>query len=313
MISKEEFVQRCDALIPKEEIEKYNKCRKKMWTTLIITLIVEALILFGLCCLWNIVIYLVPFVVIISILIVVLNLKYNWGDFKKKYHKPVMDILFEGYEYYFQQEKYINENVFKSSCFNANYDRYSGEDFLCVKIPNDDGSASDVLLSLCDLRVTKQETVEYSSRDSNGNRVTRKETRTKIVYGGTFGYVNFPFQFKCDLSINVNHKWHKKIKLEDEKFNKACKVYTDNQLEALVILTPTLMNKIKSFVSRINSFKICLMKNGSMYFGMSRDMFELAKSSRKPTGIVFETFYDDVVDVLAMINEIKDNNKVFKM
>ena len=73
------------------------------------------------------------------------------------------------------------------------------------------------------------------------------------------------------------------------------------------------MNKLKGFAERIKGFKICITKSGSMYFSMSRNVFELSKSFRKPTGKVFEKFYDDVNDILLMINEIKNNNKVFKM
>lgn len=313
MITKEEFLKKCDELIPKEEIEKYNKCQKKMWTTLIITVAIELLILIGIYCLWRPILFAAPIILIVSIIIIVVCLKYRWGDFKKQYAKGVMDVLFEGYKYSFKPEGYINQNVFKSSCFYSQFDNYSGEDLLSVNIPNDDGTPSDVKFSICDLRVTKQETYTVTRKDSNGKWVTSTETRTVVVYGGAFGCVYFPFEFKCDVSINVNHKWHKRIKLEDEKFNKACKVYTNNQLEALVILTPTLMNKLKQFSERIWGFKICIMQNGRLYFGMRRNMFQLAKNFKKPTGRVFEKFYDDVSDVLLMIDEIKNNNKVFKM
>lgn len=313
MITKEEFLQKCNDLIPKEEIDKYNKAQKKMWTTLIITLLIETLILIGIFSFWKPIIYIAPVVYIISISIIVVNLRYQWGDLKNKYSKPVLDILFNDYKYSFQPASYINQQVFKSSCFNKDFDHYSGEDLLNVNIPNDDGTPSNVKFSVCDLRVTKEETYTVTRKDSNGRWVTTTETRTVVVYSGAFGCVYFPFKFKCDLSINVNSESLKRIKLEDETFNKRCKVYTDNQLEALVILTPTLMNKLKAFTARISKFKINISKDGRMYFGMSRNMFELSKRGKKPTGQVFERYYNDVVDMLAMIDEIKNNNKVFKM
>lgn len=313
MISKEDFIKKCDELIPQEEMEKYNKANKKMWLTLIITLAVEGLVSWLIYMAWEYIFYILPFVAVISVVIVVINLKYKWGDFKKTYSKGVLDVLFEGFNYQFDSNKCIGQSVFKSSCFAAEYDSYRGEDLLKVDIPNDDGTTSGVNLSLCDLYVTKQETRTVSVKNSDGSISTREETYTVTIYNGVFGYVYFPFKFKCDLSINVRRNGHDRIKLEDVKFNKVCKVYTNNQLEALVILTPTLMNKLKTFAERVRGFKIYITEHGTMYFGMSRNIFELSKSFRKPTGKVFERFYDDVHDILLMVNEIKDNNKVFKM
>ena len=68
MISKEEFLQKCNDLIPKEEIEKYNKAQKKMWTALIITLLIETLILLGILSVWKPILFIAPVIYIISII-----------------------------------------------------------------------------------------------------------------------------------------------------------------------------------------------------------------------------------------------------
>ena len=102
--------------------------------------------------------------------------------------------------------------------------------------------------------------------------------------------------------------------LGDIKFNKEFKTYTDNQIEALVILTPTLMTKLLSYSHRAKKFTLFLSQKGRMYFGMRRNLFKFKKRVfRKPSGKIFAKFYDDVSDILAIVNEIKDNNKVFKM
>lgn len=313
MISKEEFIRKCDELIPKEEMEEYNKCKKKMWKALLITLLVEILIIWGIYYIWEPIIVVGLAVICISIVIVVVTCKYQWTDFKNRYSKGVMDVLFEGYEFSYNPQDYIKATEFKNSCFNTDYDNYFGEDLLKVVIPNDDGTPSHVVMKICDLKLTKNEERQYRVKSSSGGYITRTEVEKVTVYEGVFGQVLFPFQFKCDLSINVNHKWYKRIKLEDVNFNKLCKVYTNEHLEALVILTPTLMNKIKAFAERVKGFKICIMKNGNMYFGMKRNMFELSSAHKKPTGKVFERFYNDVRDILAMVDEIKTNNKVFKI
>lgn len=315
MIAREEFSKKCDDLVPKEEIEKYNKCKIKMWIVLPITLIVDLLLAYLIYFIWkpDNAILMIATLVIASIYIVIYKTGYKWGNLKNQYSKEVLDLLFDGYKYEFKPKSRIGEQVFKNSGFSTNYDDYNGEDHLKVQIPNDDGTPSNVCLSLCDLRVTKKRPKIGLTLGLNGRLTRVNVPRNVTVFSGVFGCVDFPFEFKCNLSININSKGYEKINLEDEKFNKKCKTYTDNQLEALVILTPTLMNKLKACVERIPGFKVSITREGKMFFAMNRNMFELSKSFRKPTGKVFERFYDDVNDILLIINEIKNNNKVFKM
>lgn len=313
MITKTEFITFCDSIIPQEEKDKYTQKTRKMWITLIAVVLLEALITFLVYPYWTPIIYIMPVIAIISTVIIVVTMKYKWGDFKKKYSKQVFDCLLKGYQYKYQPDYCIGQSIFNASGFGGNYDSYSGEDLLTVNIPNDDGSPSKVTLNICDLYVTRTETYTVRVRNSDGSYSTETRTRTVIVYKGVFGYIYFPFEFKCNMSLNIAFKGEKKIKLEDIHFNKVFKTYTDNQLEALLILTPTLMTKLIEFSKRVSGFKLYLSKSGSMYFGMSRNLFKLKSFFKKPSGKVFERYYDDTIDILSMVDEIKNNNKVFKM
>lgn len=133
------------------------------------------------------------------------------------------------------------------------------------------------------------------------------------IYNGIFGYVYFPFDFKCNMSLNIAFKGEKKIKLESVKFNKLFKTYTDNQLETLVILTPALMNKLISFSKRVRKLTLSLSKSGALYLGMTGDLFKLKTFFQVPSGRVFERYYDDVYNLLLLVEEIRTNNKVFDM
>ena len=101
--------------------------------------------------------------------------------------------------------------------FYDKYDKYTGEDLLSVKIPNDDGTPSDVSLSVCDLNVTRQETRTVRVRNADGSTSIRTEEYTVTVFSGVFGYIFFPFEFKCGLALNLS-KYGTRIKLEDIKF-----------------------------------------------------------------------------------------------
>lgn len=314
MISKEEFIAYCNSIIPQEEKIIYRKKTIVMFITLICILLVEVLITLIVYPLWDPIVFIMPIIAITSTGVIVSNLKYKWRDFKEKYSKQVFDCLLKGYKYEYNQNHYIGKTMFNESGFGStDYDTYTGEDLLIVHIPNDDNSPSPVTLNICDLKITKTEKYTEQVKKSDGSYKTEERTRTIIIYDGVFGYIYFPFKFKCNMSLNIAFSGEKKIKLEDIRFNKIFKTYTDNQLEALLILTPTLMNKLKKFSKRVSKFKLLLKESGSMYFGMSRDLFKLNSFLKKPSGKVFERFYDDVYDIVSMVDEIKNNNKVFNM
>lgn len=314
MISKEEFIRYCDSVIPQEEKDKYKKKTLTMWITLAFVLLGEGIITLLVYPKWMPIIFIMFIVAIVSIVIIVATMKYKWGKFKKKYSKQVFDCLLKGYEYEYKPDYCIGEPIYRASGFGStDYDSYSGEDLLSVHIPNDDGTPSSVTLNICDLHITRTETYTVRVKNSDGSYSTEERTRTVTIYNGVFGYIYFPFEFKCNMSLNISFKGEKRIKLEDIRFNKVFKTYTDNQMESLVILTPTLMNKLITFSNRVSRFKLSLSKSGSMYFGMSKNLFKLKCFLKKPSGKVFERFYDDVYDIISMVEEIKNNNKVFKM
>ena len=316
MISKEEFIHECNKLIPKEELDKYKESKKKIARYILIAFVIEIVIAalvwyFAKLSLVQIGISLLV-VFIISMIIIISGNKYDWGNFKKQYAKQIMSTILKEQNFDFQPDQFIDRTIFQRSGFGGKFDNYKGEDYLKINIPNDDGKPSKVDLNLSDIHATKTETYQSVSVDSKGRTTTRTETRTVTVYSGMISYIKFPFKFKCSLTINAENEIGDRIKLEDIKFNKMFDVYSDNEIEALVILTPSLMEKLKVLDARLSNLKITLLASGEMFLGSTDNMFELKKKA-KPTGEAFEYFYDDLSDILAIVNEIKDNNKLFKM
>lgn len=337
MISKEEFREKCKNIIPKEELQKLERDRKKKKTSKIIVILLDILISMLFAMIYSYFILLtIPFTILILVLIVNAIFMNKWNDLKDKYGKDVISILLEGIEHTYDPKGFIDRQIFNESRFfvdiygkfngdfvlNANrdlsfhtdyYDKYTGEDLLVVDIPKNDGTPSGVKLSVCDLNVTKEKTRQVTKQSANGSTTTDTETYTEIVYNKTFGFVEFPFQFKCNLSINHNDWDLNKIQLEDINFNKKYNVYTDNHLEALIILTPVMITKLMELSKRIKGFKLKITKTGKMYFGISRNLFSLKVSNKLPIEFMFDRFYEDLTNLLLIINEIKENDKVFKM
>lgn len=305
MISREEFISKCDKFIEQSDKDLYKKKQKSQIITILVVSISLLLVSIAFYFLWSAYIFLINGAVYAIFLIIVLSVSwFDWWAFKTKYSSKALDIMFEGYKYKYCPNAMLNEWVFRRSIFyRHSYDDYRGEDYISVNIPNDDGTPSSVVLCLSDLNVT--DTYEYKDKDGN------TQTRTISVYKGALGYISFPLKFKCNLSLNIcmNAKDIKRIKTEDIKFNKSFKTYTDNQIEALVILNASMMNKLKNFERRFGRLKLTLSKDGKLYFSMNRDLFELNK--QKPCGEVFSGYYDDICVILSIVDEIKTNNKVF--
>lgn len=283
---------------------------------------------------------------LIMLTIVVASLVYQpkYKTIKNEYSYEVLKYLLNGYKFTYEPDKFIDKAFFLESGFadlllqdagitttqmnktksfsfddnfgtfkieNRNGEKYTGEDLLKIDIPKDDGSPSGIELKICDLHISREEEVKLFNDEEELSFGQKKETVEKDLFDGAFGYVHFPFEFKCRLGINKKVKGTKKIELEDIKFNEKVKVFTDNQLEAVVILTPSLMEKLLSFNQSISNFQLHLAPSGDMYFKMTRNLFAIKVNGTED--MMFDRFYDDVCMILSIVNEIKNNNKLFKM
>jgi hypothetical protein len=308
MITREQFQAECDKLQKPEDLENLIKLTEKKKKTIkifsFIVFIAFAILTF-LTMNWFLI--LAGAVLIISgIGIISLIYEADFRKIKLKYASQVVDCLLKDYKYSYSELGHIQESIFRNSPFWTYYEDFKGEDLLTIDIPNDDGTPSGVILQACDIKTTKTETYEDSDGDTH--------TRTVTVYNGVFGCIKFPFGFKCNLGLDSYDGGLKRIELEDMKFNDKFHTYTDNQLEALMILTPTLMQKLIEFNDKFTGFKLFLKENGEFYFGMDRNMFEIKIPKKgKPFHYIFDKFYDDVKAILEIVEEIKNNNKIFKM
>ena len=114
--------------------------------------------------------------------------------------------------------------------------------------------------------------------------------------------------------MGINHylKNGGKIKLEDIAFNKSFNIYTDNDLEAYVILTPKMMEKLEKFQKTSGHFSLIILGD-RMFFHLNKNIFEMKNLKEGLDSRIFDDIYDDVNTIISIVEEIKNNNKVFKM
>ena len=130
MITREEFQAKCQNIISDEDKAKIKKTKKRKIITVIIVFILElalGIVLSineppAICA--NII--LMP----ISYLIIHLIFARKWNEFKQKYSVAILGCMLEGYSFTFNQNAYVDQALFRSSCFYSYYDNYSGSDLL---------------------------------------------------------------------------------------------------------------------------------------------------------------------------------------
>lgn len=317
MVSKQEFQEFAKTLITEDDKEGLRKAKIKFSIILSVVLVLEAVGFTVLALsVTNQVLKIVLFIfmailMLISFFIVRHNHSFNWSNYKEQNMPKILEFLLKGYKYDYAMDKYIPEEVFEKSPFADKFDEYKGEDLLSVNIPNDDSTQSNTWFHISDLRITKQEERINYYVDKYGNTQKEVEHYTVSVFKGAFAYVTFPVMFKCDLSINCQLKNTKSINFEDVDFNKTLKTYADNELEAFIVLTPELMNKLKELNARTKGIKLAMYDN-KLYLTMTKsNLFEF-RSKKQFDASMFDGFYDDISAILGIVTEIKNNNKVFK-
>lgn len=325
MVSKEKYMTFIREMLKEEDAKKEDflnqqrKTNKTLGTVMTILFFIIVLPFF----LINFAVGIVAFFVW---LIVVANSKApstrSLAYYKKEYRTRAIDFLLKGSEYTFNPESSISYGILDDSQLFGLYDDAVCEDRLSINIANDDNSKSNCYLNLCDLKLTRQE--ERTVNDFHHNHGhfhshihhTRKEIVDVPVYKGMFGYVEFPFEFRCLLCLNTRYK--KKdavlsiVKLEDIVFSKKFGVLSNDQVESRYILTPDMMEKLLQLYSKFKGLRITLVDNKMYIASSATNLFEFSGTKAKPETL-FERLYDDVNAILALVNEIKNNNKIFRM
>jgi hypothetical protein len=241
----------------------------------------------------------------------------SYSYYRKNYRQRALEFLLQDVSYTFLEEAQIDTNVVSNSQMVGYYDWIKCQDKLSINIENDDGSNSGFYLNLCDLKAMRRESRSETYYDQFRQMdVSGRKEWDVLVYNGIFGYIELPFEFRCLMCINSNYKKKgvivKNVVLEDAVFNKKFRIWCDDQIEARYILTPEMMEKLMVLSNKFKNIKMVLVDN-RMYLGFEgSDLLELG-DYKEEIITIFDDLYDDISAVLGLINEIRDNNKIFKM
>jgi len=118
-----------------------------------------------------------------------------------------------------------------------------------------------------------------------------------------------------DIDLYTSNTFGSKVLLEDPEFSKMFTVYSDDQTEARYILTPALMERLKTLNTRTNGDLFISFKNDrvSVLNNNGKNNFEagMFKSMTKNDNKMLMDFYTDLCDQLLIIDDLKLNINIW--
>lgn len=131
----------------------------------------------------------------------------------------------------------------------------------------------------------------------------------KNFEGHTFLYENAP----TSRGILYNHAAFENVQLEDVDFCNRYKIFSDNQIEARIVLTPAFIERFKNIKT---AFKAKYMraafkdKKITIAVNAGKDLFAMANFSKDTNAETFVELFNEILSVLQMIDALKLNQKI---
>lgn len=295
--------------IEQEKNKIRNKKNKAMTIYFIISILVAMLALsrMGLFSLF--------FVFLLVIIGLIVNSYYS-GQFTKIFKSEIINeiIKFFGEDLTYSPSEHITKNEYRDSKLYGSFDRYSGEDLISGKLylseqDQEDGNGINIRMS--------EVHTEDKSTDSKGN------TSYSTIFKGIFMIVDFNKSFKSStyvvedsgiLNCLVGISGSKRVKLEDVEFEKIFEVYSEDQIEARYILTPSFMEKLKRLKIKTDGRLRIAFSNHKMYLAISThdNLLEANLSQSMECSEDLAIYYEQLNFYFSIIEDLKLNEKIWK-
>ncbi|MBR6099057.1 DUF3137 domain-containing protein [bacterium] len=112
------------------------------------------------------------------------------------------------------------------------------------------------------------------------------------------------------MTLKFNKRKFKKVQLESSTFENKYNVYSDNQIEARYLLTPSIMEKIEnlSFAFKAKYVRGSFKDNKlTLAIHTGKDMFAMGSDFKDSDTRTFEELYDEMISILQIVDELKLN------
>lgn len=228
--------------------------------------------------------------------------KKGYNIYKKAYKKY---IVYDALEKIFTDVKVYDgglskEEIAKSGIIKMGTEFYSDDTFK--------GKYKKVSFEACDV-----ETWHYTYDDEEGSRKV-------IDFRGQYYIFDFNKKFKGTIKIIPNYKRVinltnklKKIKVESSEFNDNYQVFTDDEHLAYYVLTPSFMEKLLKFDTKIYGFS-CSFIDNKLYIAISsaKDLFDFDPFEKIDKKKEVKDIKEEVSMVAEIVNDLDLDNDLFK-
>ena len=230
-----------------------------------------------------------PIIIIVTVVVSVIIFSVASSGYSKVYKNQVITSVLQNYdkELKYMPENGIQRNIYRSARFES-FDRYSTEDLIIGKICGLDFALADVH-------------TEDESRDSDGN------TTYTTIFRGPVAVVELNDLTDFAIHISDNHlklfRGNEYVELDNQAFEDKYDVFTNNDVVAMRLLTPTLTSKILEMHDKFGFFYEIKLIDGLVFFRFHCDTLFVPNPGNIEKEAADIAFYFNMLDGMKMIME----------
>ena len=299
----------------KEELEKYkNQARKTILMGIIIgwILLLALIVIVIITKLLPLLIFAI-FIVIADLIAVLILYSIPYSKYKviyKDYYvKKALESVFTNLEY--KPNGGISESVIRDTEMMDMGDDYKSNDYISGKYKN-------INIEQADIEITEERERTNSDGEIEEYQVT--------LFKGKWMIFDFNKPFKANMQVKEKSfsnsrvsNWgkelkFKRVKLEDEEFDRYFKVYAQDEEEAFYILTPHFMDKIKKVSNSVSGELLFCFIDNKLHIGLynNNDSFEPSLLSNLSEEQIKNNILGDIREITNFVDQLNLDNDLFK-
>lgn len=252
-----------------------------------------------------------PIAFIASLLSVDKPRKEYRAAFKEAVVRQALDSVFT--EVVYEPDEGISYETIADTGMMCMGDRFHSEDYIAARY-------RDICFEQSDVRIEE----ERSSKDSNGNSSTSYVT----IFQGRWMIFDFNKDFRAKVQIvekgfptakrkrffGRKEALFKNVEMESEAFNKAFRVYAQNEHDAFYIITPAFMERIQRLAARTGGALMFCFADNLLHVAIhdNRDSFEPGSLfSQVNEARILARLRNEISGITQFVDELELDNDLF--
>ena len=228
-------------------------------------------------------------------------------EFKEKVVRPMIAFIDNSFSYEPRSEISMDELMTSDMLEGSGYSQ-TGNDLVT-------GVINNIPFKFCDLEVEK-----------TGFDTLSQRTLVKEVIKGSYFVADFELTFASPVYVMANKPTTKNelhyafklhghnIQLEDVDFNKQFNLFSDDQVEARYIFTPTMMEYVKELNKALGGNLYMAFVGNKLHIinNSGVDNFEIEWASAMNTKESLQKYFGQLTNQTNIVSDLKLNSKIWK-